>query len=361
QRFDLITGEPPPPGLAGVETLYSREYFELIHDRLAEGGIVTYWLPLHAMSDLSSKAILRAFCEVFEDCSLWNGSGMDLILAGSRAVKGPVEEDQFTRQWRDPAVAAEMQRLGLERPEQLGALFIGDAAYLKGIYSDFPPLVDNYPRRIEPVLGSQAEVDRLLTSFTDVAAARERFLRSPLIARLWPERLRDASLPYFDDQGVINSNLYGDRLRPKPGMEEAHRLLLHSPLSTPVLWLLGSDSDIQRILTEAGPSELARPEMQYHLGLRLLADRRYMEAVEPLSRAEAVPEQRDQAFRLRVYALCMAGRTDQARQVAQARLARLITAKGLKVGVLTEADLPPFWAWIKKTFGIDPLPSHQPS
>src|SRR5262249_30770016 len=30
RTFDLITGEPPPPGIAGVENLYSREYFALM-------------------------------------------------------------------------------------------------------------------------------------------------------------------------------------------------------------------------------------------------------------------------------------------------------------------------------------------
>ena len=82
RRFDLITGEPPPPGIAGVEHLYSREYFRLMHERLAEGGIVTYWLPLSDLSDVSAKAILRAFCDVFADCSLWNGSGTHLMMVG---------------------------------------------------------------------------------------------------------------------------------------------------------------------------------------------------------------------------------------------------------------------------------------
>src|SRR6185369_1818235 len=84
RRFDLITGEPPPPGIAGVENLYSREYFQLIHDRLADQGIVTYWLPLADLTDVSAKAILRAFCEVFDDCSLWNGSGTNLMMVGGR-------------------------------------------------------------------------------------------------------------------------------------------------------------------------------------------------------------------------------------------------------------------------------------
>ena len=75
RRFDLITAEPPPPQSAGTVNLYTREYFQLLRDRLAEGGIVAYWLPLHALSDVSARAILAAFCDVFEDCSLWNGSG----------------------------------------------------------------------------------------------------------------------------------------------------------------------------------------------------------------------------------------------------------------------------------------------
>jgi len=37
-RFDFITGEPPPPNAAGVVNLYSREYFQLVRDRLRQGG-----------------------------------------------------------------------------------------------------------------------------------------------------------------------------------------------------------------------------------------------------------------------------------------------------------------------------------
>src|SRR5258705_7699267 len=135
-RFDLITGEPPPPGIAGVEHLYSREYFQLIHDRLALGGIVTYWLPLADLGDTSSKAILRAFCDVFDDCSLWNGSGTNLMMVGSRTAPrlgsvqppGAASEQQVCAQWRRLLIAAEMKRLGIGRTEKLGELFIGAAA-----------------------------------------------------------------------------------------------------------------------------------------------------------------------------------------------------------------------------------------
>jgi spermidine synthase len=355
QQFDLITSEPPPPGIAGVENLYTREYFQLIHDRLADGGIVTYWLPLHALSDVSTKAILRAFCDAFEDCSLWNGMGTSLMMVGTRHARGPVSEEQFARQWSDPVVAREMKALGFERPEQLGALFIGDADYLKGIYTDSPPLVDNYPKLIEAPLGSNEEVARLIRSFTDEAAARDRFRQSPLIQRLWPERLRDASLPYFEFQNIINAHWYGAKPKEQPDIENVHNLLTRSSLSTPVLWGLGSDSDIQRIVAEAGPAEQAQPRIQFQLGIRNIAERKYGEAVEALSRAELLPQLRETAFRLRIYALCMAGQTVQAQQVAQERLAQLLKSKGLTADSLKKAAPPPFWLWMKKTFGIDPL------
>jgi predicted membrane-bound spermidine synthase len=37
-RFDLITGEPPPPRTPGTVNIYTREYFQLVRDRLNEGG-----------------------------------------------------------------------------------------------------------------------------------------------------------------------------------------------------------------------------------------------------------------------------------------------------------------------------------
>ena len=67
RRFDLITAEPPPPVLAGVVNLYTREYFELIHSRLREGGFASYWLPVKQMEARAAKAITAAFCGAFED------------------------------------------------------------------------------------------------------------------------------------------------------------------------------------------------------------------------------------------------------------------------------------------------------
>ena len=85
RRFDLITAEPPPPKNAGIVNLYTRENFELMRARLSDRGIVSYWLPAYQLSQSDNKAVIRAFCDAFADCSLWTGAGPEWILVGSRA------------------------------------------------------------------------------------------------------------------------------------------------------------------------------------------------------------------------------------------------------------------------------------
>src|SRR6266850_2506076 len=40
RQYDIITGEPPPPKVAGSVNLYTQEFFSLMKSRLKEGGIV---------------------------------------------------------------------------------------------------------------------------------------------------------------------------------------------------------------------------------------------------------------------------------------------------------------------------------
>jgi spermidine synthase len=351
-RFDLITGEPPPPGIAGVETLYSREYFELIRERLADDGLVTYWLPLSDLSDVSARSILRAFCDVFADCSLWNGSGMNLMMVGSRvstslgADPRPVSEQHFRAQWATPGVAAEMKRLGVEHAEQLGALFIGDATFVRSLIGGAPPLTDDRPKSIEAPFSSQTAGTMLLAALTDTTAARARFRSSPLIRRLWPAPLAAASLPFFDVQHVIDAHMYGSLVMQRLALEDVHQLLTVAPIAaaeTPVLWRLASNSDIQALVSAASAAELTNPVLQYHLAIRLLSERRYAEAADAFERATVSPQVRDNAFVLYVYALCMSGH----RQAAQEISSRAFAASGA-------TSLPPVWSWMKETFGLDP-------
>jgi spermidine synthase len=350
RRFDLITSEPPPPQIAGVVNLYTREYFALMRDRLNEGGIVTYWLPIHSLGEEASKAVIAAFCSVFADCSLWQGYAYDMMLVGTRHATGPGSADAFRRQWADPEVAAEMSGLGLERPEQLGALFVADARDLDRITSDTAPLVDDFPKRIgdRPPQTIRPTLSPLYRSWTSAGEARRRFEQSALIARLWPAELRAATLPYFEQQAILNRLGFGyDATDDAPSnpLEDLHRLLTRTDLRVLPLLLMGTDADLQRI-AEA-EAESGTPFVQLQLGMRALADRRYGDAADRFAAAEAGPAQRPLALRLRVLALCMVGDVEGARRLAHERQPEMGPVAAQRA----------YWQWMAATFGVGPFAS----
>src|SRR4029077_12976068 len=151
RQYDLITGEPPPPRTPGAVNIYTREFFSLVRDHLADGGITTYWIPV-ARPDPGTDidTAMRAFCDVFDDCTVWNATPFDLILVGSRHATGASDERLFLAPWQVVQLAERLREVGFERPEQIGATFLGDADYLRSLLANTPPLTDDFPQRLRP-------------------------------------------------------------------------------------------------------------------------------------------------------------------------------------------------------------------
>ena len=108
--------------------LYTQEYFQLIYDRLNEGGMTTYWLPAHELTYPAILSMLKGFCSVFADCALWAGANLNWMMTGTRNAKSTVSEAHLQKQWENPGVAPLLRELGFEKPEVLGSTFIADAS-----------------------------------------------------------------------------------------------------------------------------------------------------------------------------------------------------------------------------------------
>ncbi len=305
ERFDLITGEPPPPKLAGIVNLYTREYFQLIRDRLAEGGITTYWLPVHSLLEEDSKAILRAFCDVFEDCTLWTGAGLDWIMMGSRERSGPASRARIAAQWEDARVGPEMIALGIERPEQIGALFMADAEQIAEITAGTPPLTDDFPRRLSTEPGSSD-----YSAWLDVDQNRERMLKSRGLDAILPPDLREGSLAFFPLQRDINSRFgikdpKASRSNPRR-LPPAHDMMEELGLRTLPLWILEGDYDHVRAARGAAKKFSENPFVYYELGIWALISQDWAAADKHLRRAAELG--RPGAYLpLRAYVLCRGG------------------------------------------------------
>jgi len=349
EKFDLITGEPPPPRTPGAVNLYTREYFQLIYDRLAEGGITTYWLPVgRPEPGTDVDTILRAFCDVFKDCSLWNATPFDLMMVGTKHATGPVSDEQMRAPWQTPVLQAHLREVGFERPEQIGATFVGDAAFARELVATAPPLTDDFPHRLVPVASRPSlsapshAIDRAASErfqrVIDPTRARDAFLSSSFVRGLWPLDMIEKSAPFFDWQRLINRNFW-EGGKPLMQIDDLHGVLTQTTLRTLPLWILGSD-DVKEEIAEQSKTKNA--ETEYARGLRALAGRDYNGAAAAFLQTEQQGLRAPTIRALLVYSLCMANQLDEARQFV----------RGLDVHNLEEQH---FWEWMGKQFGVRPV------
>ncbi len=283
-HYDLITGEPPPPKMAGVASLYTREYFELVKDRLNPAGIATYWLPAYLLLEDEALAIIRAFCDAFEDCSLWSGFHRDWILVGSRGGVAPVTREHFSRLWTLERSGSELRRIGVDSPAELAALFMADADALRELTARSSPLIDDRPRRIRSAL--YHEPPRHALWLMDAESGRRRLETSPWAAIL-PSAVLAESADAFRRRAILDRALLAElRGADYNFWSDIADLLRRTELVELPRWLLGSGAQAAAIAARRGSSD---PVAAEHLAIDAVAHRRPAARVDKAGFAAMTP------------------------------------------------------------------------
>lgn len=84
--YDIISSEPSYPVDQGFSHLYSREFFELVKDRLNEGGVFCQWVPRYIFRGDDFKMIVKTFQMVFPDVTVWRAKSGDFLLLGGKGT-----------------------------------------------------------------------------------------------------------------------------------------------------------------------------------------------------------------------------------------------------------------------------------
>lgn len=71
KKYDVITLEPMPPNFAGVNALYSHEFYQAADEKMTEEAIIAQWLPFHLVAPEYSRAIAKTMKAVFPNTVLW--------------------------------------------------------------------------------------------------------------------------------------------------------------------------------------------------------------------------------------------------------------------------------------------------
>jgi len=333
--YDLITSEPPPPKHVGVGNLYTQEFFELVKSRLADGGINSHWLPSHALTYDDTRAIVRAYCAAFEDCTLWKGINLNWMLMGSRNANWKTNEAEFLTRWNRLRAARENRTLGVETPEQIGAMFLGDFDSLQEWTTGVAPLQDGYPKRVVDHPPTP-EDNAALREWMNPEDARKRFRESAFIARAWPEGLRERSERYFGYDGIVNNvflQAYGSPARVVDTIELVDTLLTETQLERLPAWLLGAHGDYLAAI-DRNPSLQAEPISVHMRGRDAVGKREYALASELFRSLES---QTAESIFLDAYATAMHGEFTNAATIMRENHSRY-------------PELP--WAWLADRFDL---------
>ncbi|MBI1853065.1 MAG: fused MFS/spermidine synthase [Planctomycetes bacterium] len=124
RRYDVITSEPSNPWIAGLASLFTREYFGLCRSRLNPGGVMCQWITTMSMATEDLTMVFATFRETFPESLLFESIlGGDFLMVGfvDHAV---IDVERLTAGMAEPAVAADLQRISIRGRDDLLAHFV---------------------------------------------------------------------------------------------------------------------------------------------------------------------------------------------------------------------------------------------
>jgi predicted membrane-bound spermidine synthase len=164
-RYDVIVSQPTNLWVPGVASLFTREFYEIVRARLADGGVFVQWLQLYSMDADTVASVVASLGEVFPVRSAWCLQDADLLLVGS-VEPLPFDPDAFARRLSE-ARAAE----GLPAHRGL-SLFRHPLLLLSTQLASAEDVAFRWPRGSAPIF--RDALPRL-----EFRAARNQFLARP--------------------------------------------------------------------------------------------------------------------------------------------------------------------------------------
>jgi len=144
RTYDVIISEPSNPWMAGLASLFTREYMELAKNRLKEGGIYVQWFHSYQMNWPVFSMVGRTFSTVFPESLLLTTNpgkiGPDFLLIGFKdkaELDIGVAQDNFQ-------YARRSNNMMLFRPDVFIHLIISED--LNTLFKEGPINTDNRPR-----------------------------------------------------------------------------------------------------------------------------------------------------------------------------------------------------------------------
>ena len=152
RKYDVIISEPSNSWMAGLATLFTRDFFELAKNRLNQDGIFAQFIYAYQMNWDSFSMVVRTFADVFPNSILINTSAQDYLLIGCAGDNGLKLNNaelnfKFAQKSKNMTLLNPKSLYGLIATEDINGL-CGPGSRLipiPGLIWNFPPLKQCLP------------------------------------------------------------------------------------------------------------------------------------------------------------------------------------------------------------------------
>jgi spermidine synthase len=142
ETFDAITSDPFDPWVKGAASLYTKEFFQLIREKLNAGGVVTVFVQLYESNMEAVKSEVGTFLEAFPEGLIFGnthmGAGYDVVLVGQK-TPGPIDVDAIEARLESPEYAPvkySLSQIGFNSAIDLMSTFAARAEQLRPWLAD---------------------------------------------------------------------------------------------------------------------------------------------------------------------------------------------------------------------------------
>src|SRR5262249_22267589 len=126
-RYGLVISEPSNPWIAGVNNLFTVDFYKRVRSRLDADGVFCQWVQLYELSPPTFRSLLASFLAVFPDAHLYCAWG----AADALLVAAPPGQKLSLARLRAPQLAFQYERARLTGPEQIAAFYVASGPVLR--------------------------------------------------------------------------------------------------------------------------------------------------------------------------------------------------------------------------------------
>lgn len=125
-KYGLIVSEPSNPWIAGVNNLFTVDFYRRVQQRLEPDGVFCQWMQLYEISPETIRSMMASFLEVFPDgevFTVWRA--VDVLL-----IAKPAGRSLSLERLRSPAARRVLATAKIAAPEDAAAYWTGPLSSL---------------------------------------------------------------------------------------------------------------------------------------------------------------------------------------------------------------------------------------